>query len=152
MLRLYCLLLLFHATYKFFSVYPCFPVSLEVQSLIPTLKKWHIKMMDSRSGFELNRKWHICLFLLGRHIRYPPKRSETRLSEDTRVSRRVCVYSVCVTVNLCFEISKSASCLSRKDIHSIFVSPTIPQRCYTSRPDALHSHSNQVCKVAQQRT
>lgn len=61
-----------------------------------------------------------------------------------------CVCSVCIANNLCFGISKSASCLSMKDIHSIFVSQTIPQRCAVSFSAALDSHSNQVCRVTEQ--
>lgn len=84
-------------------------------------------MMDRLLVFELNRKWHICLFLLGLHIRcWDTERSETLLSVEVCVCPRVHVNAECVTINLYFEISKSASCLSGKDIHSIFVSQMIP--------------------------
>lgn len=111
--------------------------------------------MDRQSAPQLNRKWHICLFLLGLHIH-----SETALgSRHSYPQTCVCVCAsgcagvckVCVTINLYFEISKSASCLSGKDIHSIFVSQMIPQRSFISAPDASDFHSNQVCKVAEQR-
>lgn len=128
------------------------PFHRKMKSLIHILKKWHVKMMDRHSVFEPNRKWHICLFLLGLHIRcWDTKRSETLLSVDVCVSQCAGVCWACVTVNLYFEISKSGSCLSMKDIHSIFVSQMIPQRRYISSPDASDSHSNQVCKVAAQR-
>lgn len=84
-------------------------------------------MIDSHRVFELNRKWHICLFLLGLHIRcWDTERSEAHLPVEAYVHPSVHVYGKCVTVNLYFEINKSASCLSGKDIHSIFVSQMIP--------------------------
>lgn len=79
-----------------------------------THKMWHIKLMDRQSVFENNRKWHICLFLLGLHIRrWDAEKSDTQLSETVCVSHPACVCSVRIAINLCFEISKSASCLSK---------------------------------------
>lgn len=116
-----------------------------------THKMWHIKLMDRQSVFENNRKWHICLFLLGLHIRrWDTEKSETQLSETLCASCPACVRSVCTATNLYFGISKSASCLSMKDIHSIFVSQTIPRRCSISFSAASDSHSNQVCRVTEQ--
>lgn len=98
---------------------------LSIQELIHMLKMWHIKLMDRDSVFENNGKWHICLFLLGLHIcRCDTEKSETQLSDNVCTSRPACVGLVCIATNLCFGISKSASCLSMKDIDSIFdVSP-----------------------------
>lgn len=95
--------------------------------------------------FELNEKWHICLFLLGLQICcWDTKRPETLLC--------VVLCAHWVTINLYFRMSKSASCLSGKDIHSIFVSQMILQRCCFSTTHAPHSPSNQVCEVAEQRS
>lgn len=98
---------------------------LSIQELFNTLKMWHIKLMDRDSVFENNGKWHICLFLLGLHICHcDTKKSETQLSDNVCASRPACVCLVCIATNLCFGISKSASCLSMKDVNSIFdVSP-----------------------------
>lgn len=80
-------------------------------------------MMDGHSGFDTNRKWHIRLFLPGLHIlHYGSGRSATSgPPPDLCVSPHPCVFSVCVAINLYFEISESAACLSAKDIHSILL-------------------------------
>lgn len=76
--------------------------------------------------------------------------AETQKRPETLLCVVLCAHWV--TINLYFKMSKSASCLSGKDIHSIFVSQMILQRCCFSTTHAPHSPSNQVCEVAEQRS
>ena len=135
--------LIFHGTpwTHFGSLLP-HPIWNELYGVIPTLCLGRINMTDRPSFFELNAKWHVCLFLSGLHIRCALPQGLGHRQTQGGVYL-VCKFMQSVSYYQCvFEISESACCLARKDIHSISVSIQA-QSIDLAKPDMLDGfHSN----------